>query len=374
MELFELSNYAWNLYGFPPAVVGVGIAFLGLAVLLREQGSPVSMAFFGMSLEGAVWLLGNAGIYFSREPSVALQWARIENIGVVFIPSTVFLFTLAVIGRLHAFRALTLAAWGVSNLFCFGVLFTPWFVVSMKKFFWGYYAQYGPLSIPFFIFFFSLMIVSLVCFWRGYRRASLGTQKRRLGTFLLAFGIAYLGSVDFIATFGIPLYPFGYAPVLIFLVIVAQTIWRYRLVEITPAFAAAQVLKTVSDALLVFDREGVVRVANQAACNLFERPEGQLIGQPIWLVDGNFFPREKFEAFIRTQVIHNYEVVRHSSRGRKSVLEVAISGIRDEFGEPAAVVCVARDLTERKLAEEELQRVHEALKRSQRPQKPHPAD
>ncbi len=364
MDLFRLFHYGPNGHALPPLLVGLAVVVLGAVVLAREQGSPGSMAFFGMTSAGAVWLLGSTGFYFARDPSVALQWARIENCGVVFIPSMVFLFTLDVTGKLWRFRALALASVMVSFGFCFSVLFTSGFVRSVRMFPWGYFPQYGPVSIPFLVFFSVLLVASLLIYHREYRRAPEGIRKRRLGAFLLAFGISYLGSVDFAPAFGVPLYPFGCFPVLIFLGITAAALWRCRLVDITPAFAAAQILRTVSDTLLVFDQEGVVRVANPTACDLFEQTEEQLLGQPIWRVDAGFFPRERFEAFLRTRVVHRYETVHLSSHGKKTVLDVAVSGIRDEFGEPAAVVCVARDLTERKMAEEELRRAHEALRRS----------
>lgn len=364
MDLFAPGNYYFNAYAIGPAVVGLGIAALGLAVLIREQWSALSMAFFGITAAGALWLLGYVGVFCATRPEVALQWARIENIGVAFIPTMVFLFTLSVARKLRRFRAYALGAVLISSMFCFFIVFTPIFVTGVKQFFWGHYKQYGLLSYPFLAFFATLLIFSFRIFRFEYLRSAPGTQRRRIGLFMAAFGIAYLGSVDFLAAFDVPLYPFGYIPVLLFLGITANVIWRYRLVEITPAFAAAQILKTVSDALLVFDQDGVIRVANRAACDLFERPESQLVGQPIWRVDRNFFPRERFDAFIRTHVIHNYEAVFTASRGRKTVLDVAVSGIRDDFGEPAAVVCVARDLTERKMAEDELRRVHDALKKS----------
>src|SRR5437870_154864 len=139
MEMFQLSNYVWNPYALAPAVVGLGIALLGLAVLLREQWSPVSMAFFGVTAEGAVWLLGSAGVCFSRQPSVALQWARIESAGVVFIPSLVYLFALAVVGKLRRYRAVVLASLMISALFGFSVEYTPWFLKGVRHFFWGYF-------------------------------------------------------------------------------------------------------------------------------------------------------------------------------------------------------------------------------------------
>ena len=80
---------------------------------------------------------------------------------------------------------------------------------------------------------------------------------------LRAFCIAYLGSFDFLASYGIPLYPFGYIPVLGFIILADRTIRRYHLVNITPEFAAKQIINAMDDALLILDSDGIVRVALQ---------------------------------------------------------------------------------------------------------------
>ncbi len=40
-----------------------------------------------------------------------------------------------------------------------------------------------------------------------------------------------------------------------------RAFWRYQLVDLTPAFAADQIIRTVADPLLVLDQEGGVQVA-----------------------------------------------------------------------------------------------------------------
>src|SRR5258708_30799927 len=82
---------------------------------------------------------------------------------------------------------------------------------------------------------------------------------------MIGFSIAYVGSIDYVAAYGWPLYPFGYLPVFAFVVVAAETIRRYRLVDLTPAFAAEQILATVGDPVIVCDHEGRVRFSNAAA-------------------------------------------------------------------------------------------------------------
>jgi len=50
------------------------------------------------------------------------------------------------------------------------------------------------------------------------------------------------------------LFPFGGIGVMLGNLINAWTTWRYRLVEITPAFAAQRFMDTMSDGVLVLDQ------------------------------------------------------------------------------------------------------------------------
>lgn len=342
-------NDMWTLHTLAPLVVGLLTAAVGIAVLIRERATPVSVAFWLMSWVGATWLLSYVGIYLSPEEPLAVGWAKIENVAVVYIPTMVILFSMAATEKFRWYRLIGWGTFCISTLFCATVLLTDWFVAGVYTYRWGYYARYGPMSIPFLVFFFALLAFSLSLFWSEYQHAITPTQKQRYKSLLIAFGCGYLGSVDYLPAYGIPVYPFGFLPVFIFNLLVARAIWTYRLVDITPAFAAKQIIKTMADALLVLDRDGLVRVVNQAACELFGRTEAELVGNPIWAISSRFLPGEKLEVLLRRKVIQGYDLT-YPAKGGMLTLDVCASAIRDSNNQAVGVVCIARDVTQRKQA------------------------
>jgi PAS domain-containing protein len=197
-----------------------------------------------------------------------LEWFG-SFFGVVLVPSSVYIFTLAITQRLHQFRIWAWSSVALSVLFYLSIILTDEFITGVRRYFWGYYAQYGILSIPFLVFFFASMVVSLRLYWISYRNSPpQSVQQKRFRAFFLASMVGYLGSVDYLAVYGIPVYPIGYLPVFVWFLIVGFAIRRYHLFDITPSFAANQFLTMMADALLVLDRQGMVRVVNRAACEL----------------------------------------------------------------------------------------------------------
>jgi hypothetical protein len=85
-----------------------------------------------------------------------------------------------------------------------------------------------------------MMTLSLRHYWFEYRGAAPGIGKERSKALFIAFCIVYLGSIDYLSALGIAVYPFGYLPVLAFIILTARAVWRYRLLDITPAFAAGR--------------------------------------------------------------------------------------------------------------------------------------
>lgn len=171
---------------------------------------------------------------------------------------------------------------------------------------------------------------------------------------MLAFCVGYLGSIDYFAAYGIPVYPAGYLPVFAFLMIVGRAIAVYRLVDITPSFAAEQIIKTMIDALLVIDRGGIVRVANQAALDLFQHGENKLIGGPIINTGIDLFKKDKLARLIVTGSVQNSEIVYEHPLKGELALEISTSVIREAAGHGIAVVAIAKDITSRKKAEQAL--------------------
>ncbi|MBI4342720.1 MAG: PAS domain S-box protein [Candidatus Omnitrophica bacterium] len=367
MFAVETTPYAVNAYAVPVWLAAVACLLLGCLVLIRERWSPVSLSFLLLTLTIAGWLFTFAEMYRATDARLALWWAKLAYLGIPCIPAAFYQFTVSVLRIAARHRRMVWIAWGLAMLFAVAICTTDALIAGLYHYWWGFYPRYGWLSIPYLTFFFGIMILSLRHYWVEYRRAVPETiHHRRIRLLMIASSIVSLASLDYLPKYGIGLYPFGYVPVFVFLILAALVVWRYHLVDITPAFAAQQIIGTMAEALLVFDQDGVVRVVNQAACQLFGKTEAELTGRLFAGLTRSFLTPAIVSTLHRLGAVHDVEVtlVANESQGSIKVLSVSASLMRDSRGEPIATICIARDITSRTQAEEELRQAHEELQQA----------
>ncbi len=353
-EVLDPTNYLVSIHSIGPWVAGLLTAALGIAVLLRERGSKVSQALGLLTTSLAVWLLCIGALYSTRDQALGLWWVKVEHLGVVFIPTAVLIFILTIVQRAQAFRVLVWSSLAVSSGFYLSILSTERFISGLHRYHWGDYPRYGPLGLPFLAFFFCLLVWSLVLLRAEFLRSSPGIHRRRIKTLLVAFGVAYLGAIDYLGAYGMPVYPIGYVPILGFVVLMVRAVWRYRVLEITPALAAEQIISGIADALLVLDREGTVRVANHAASRLFGHSPAELIGRPVAATVGDLFGQDLIDAVAVAGLVREHEIHYRSRDGKALTLDITGCVTRDGAGRPIAFVFIGRDVTEHKRLEEQL--------------------
>lgn len=358
------DNYSWSLYSLPTFVTLLAMLALGVFTLVHERVSPVSVAFFVMSLAVAIWLFCQSLLYSSANDRTGATWAKLAYLGIPFIASANYHFTVVVLRCFNRFKWAVLAAWVVAALFSITVIATDALFSDLYHYSWGPYARYRWLGVPFLSFFAIMLGSSMAHYAAEYRAAQPGRHKRRIAALMLAFSVGYLGVVDFIPAYGIPIYPFGYLAILGFAVLAARAVYTYRLVDITPAFAAAEIVETMNDALLVLDRECNVRVANQEARDLFAPVGREVVGRPVAeiIADPLFTDPQRFQQLLSRGRISSYELIYHpAGTSEERYLSLSASVMRDGAGEPEAIVCIGRDITERKRAEEQVRRQNEYL-------------
>jgi PAS domain S-box-containing protein len=358
-ELFNPANYTFNPYAIPTLITGAAVLALGFIVFIAERNFRVSLSFFIMTAIAAIWLFCYSFMYGAAAESVAGTWAVMGQLGVTFIPAAVYTFTVGTLEIYSKHQRRVWLAWLVSGFFFATVLYGDAFISGVYRFWWGYYARYQWMSLPFLTFFFGLMALSLRHYWQeNHSAAPSSAAKLRNKALFTAFCVAYLGSLDYLAAFGIGLYPFGYLAVLGFIILTARAVWRFRLVEITPAFAAAEIINAIADALLVLDNEGTVRVANRAAGQLFKQPENMLIGNRIQSLTPIIAPPEFIlDRVILSGSIRDYEFPLIDQQMGRATLSVSSFAMRDDPAmDPVAFVCIIRDVTEQKKAQMDIQR------------------
>jgi len=352
--IFTADHYRASWFALPTALTACTMLALGLTVLLRERDSRVALSFFIMTVTAALWLAGYSLMYCAQTTRVAAAWSVFGHIGITLIPASVYHFTVNTLQLYSRYRRRVWLVWSICSVFLATIFFSSAFLKGIHLYPWGYYPLYGWMGVLFICFFFGLMALSLREYWNAYRAAFPGAGKLRSRGLLSAFCIAYLGSFDYLAALGVPLYPFGYLPVLGFILLVGRTIRCYRLVNITPELAAEEIIQAMDDALLVMDNEGIVRVANRSACRIFLRAENELKGASVAVLaqvfdaDAGALARRILDGTLR-----NHELTAHD---RNTDISLSSFIMRDAENRHIATVCMIRDMTEAKIAQRRIER------------------
>jgi signal transduction histidine kinase/PAS domain-containing protein len=357
-EVLNGQNYQASWYALPTFLTASVLLAMGFMVRGREQRSRVSTSFCMMTATGAIWLCSYSLMYCALSETVAIFWSQVGQIGVNLIPPAVFSFAAS---SLQADAKLRRRIWLVRQLaigFTLTLLLPDGFLAGVRLHGWGYYPVYDWLGTVFVGFFMLVMAVSLNMYRTGYRNALPGPVRSRNQGLFTALSIAAFGSVDYLAALGVPLYPFGYLPVLGSVLLANRTIRRYRLVTITPEFAAKEIIDAMDDALLVLDSSGIVRVSNKAALRMFSRPAVSLNGTDVRALAKLLAPNDaELSQRMLKGSLREYQCTLNGGPDRSMLLSVSsfTMGEHDE-GDPVAAVCMVRDVTQRRLAEQQIQR------------------
>lgn len=127
------------------------------------------------------------------------------------------------------------------------------------------------------------------------------------------------------------------------------------------SFSAARLLASIiessEDAIITKDLSGIVQSWNEAAERLYGYEASEIVGKPITILIPERLRQEEAEIIARLregQRINSYETVRLTKDGREIPVSLTISPIRDESGTIIGASKIARDISDRKIAEQRL--------------------
>lgn len=235
MSVLDPSHYSWNIYALPNFVTSLILLAFGTFILTRKIKALTSWAYFFECFVLSIWLTGFGIAYLSQSGEVADYWFKWMWIGVWNISFGNYLFTTSFL-KIAKERKVMLALAGIfSTSMVLGTV-RPDFYESLisghYQYFWGFYPRAGPFLPYAFIVFMFFQYACLYELWLSYRRSASDEYRLHLRWLFAAYLTAFIAHFDFLACFGWSYYPFGYAPVVIWISLLGFAIVRYRLMEI----------------------------------------------------------------------------------------------------------------------------------------------
>ncbi|HKK27383.1 MAG TPA: EAL domain-containing protein [Gemmatimonadota bacterium] len=350
------GHFVARMSAIPTFTVAVLLLGLGVLTLERERRSPEARAFFLVTAAAGVWMFGFSWMYLSADRPTALAWMRVAYLGVPLIAPSMYHFAVRILGIEERRRTVVRGAWayfgGCSAVF----VVTDLFVTGVHLHPWGPYPRFGPWSALFVVPFAGLLGLTLLELWRAWRTSEHGARRQRSGAFLAAFVVGDLALVDVLPALGVPVYPVGFAALVGFVLLSASAIWRYRLADLGPAFAAEAILQTVGELVALCDREGRIRHANPALCTLAGVTAGELLGVSVTELAASGTSRAALEAALGTERVTGQEVALLGRDGEEVPVRLSASALRDEHDDRLGTALVARDVREERRLRAELAR------------------
>ena len=354
--LFNPAVIAFEPFSISVIATGIVTTLFGFFVTVRAQGSRIGWWYFFFAATVGLYAVG-VGLSYAVVPTeLSLFWDRVGHIGVAALPLAFYGTSIEVLGRTHRSTLIKRVVAVVMAVHLAAVWGTDLVLIGSYRAPWGQFSEYGPVGITFLLF--SGLVISyvLVQYIREYRRQSDPIDRRRLTWQIVATVISYIAFIDVLPALGVDIYPLGYIPLAFFAVATGVAIFRFRMVDITPEMAAATVLNTLCSTVMVVDRRNVIRIAN-------DRAHEVLGWRPPELVNRNLHEVAESMEMVADEIVPENTFFRDVERawvladGREIIMSISASPLTDHAGREIGVVYVGHDIADRKVAEQELERL-----------------
>jgi diguanylate cyclase (GGDEF)-like protein/PAS domain S-box-containing protein len=346
-------------------------SLLAAYTLYKNPNAALNRVCSLLIMSFAVW---SFGMIFVHNPASTKETARffdnICSIGSYSFGSLTLWFTLILTRSRRAFKHGYIYPFlALVPFILIYKQFTGWINVDYVRTDYGWAEVWGTsFWVYFFYFYYISTTVGSLALIHLYARKQESALLRRQAliifwSILLALLLGTLTDV-ILPELGVEGFPdIGNVLAGIWVMGIVYAIVRYRLMSITPAMATENIIATMPDALILLDHAGRIMTVNEATCDLLGYSKFELEGRYAGIIFASEnFERAESENVLKGDRVPAIEFLLKAKGGRNIPVSLSSSSLKDETGKRGGTVCIARDITTQKRAEEELRRSEERFK------------
>ncbi len=296
----------------------------------------------------AIWASGYAMEIWSSSLNAKIFWAKIEYIGIVFVPVSWFATVLQYTGKEEWIRKKIVFLFIIPVITLFLAWTNEWHHLIWKEVRLAYFGSSSFLEIIHGSYFwihvaysYSLILISILLLINALFTFP-PLYKWKTVTILIGALIPWSGNILYTFNFN-PIYPIDLTPFTSFLggFAMAFAVLRLKALDIIP-IAREKIIEIMEDAVIVIDDENKIIDANKTAKKLF--------GSGIIGSDANKIFDEK--------ILENKE---KEAKIGDNYYMFYISPIHDAKGYEAGKLVILHDITDRKKAEDKIKQLNDEL-------------
>lgn len=348
-----------NIFIFISFLSSFALLILGNYVYYLDEKNQLNRFFGAFCFFISFWIFGQFMYRQAGSSSTALFWIRISLNSYIFAALLFLQFAAVFTKRLSILRhkRLFVLAYIIATGIYIGGATTDLYAAGAVKEPWGYaYVTANSwLSWLSLVWGMAFVFYSAFLFLRYYRESE-GTEKQQAGYVAIAIvAVVVFGLIEIALKVINPKIPeLTSASLVLFAAIVSYAISKHKLFSLSPAKVSDNIISTMTDSLVLIDSFGTIISVNPAIVDLLGYEKDDLIGREAGKIfaDKGSWDELLSRIITESKPIKNQETV---YRGKSGVLVNVLfssSVIRGDDGRIAGIVAIAKDITERKQAEE----------------------
>ncbi len=351
-----------NIFAIASLLSAGIILFSGSFVFSKNSNNFLNRMYMLLSLVSTIIAIGRFGAYQAESSEGARFWFPI-NLLWPFAVSTLTHFALSYTGYINR----------ISKKISYPFLYVPPIVIFLvelsripnpSKTSWGWVYEFmidSPISLFIVIWAATTSLTTIFLCYRYYTaQKDFRTKQQAKFVFLsLAFPAITAMTIQSISGIFQTIIPevttYAQATSCVF---IGYAILKYQLFMLTPATAAETILSKMTDFLIIASPEGIIQRVNPTVSTKLGYKENEVIGNPLSLVftdesvNSELFNQMSQIKQILTSTVQDVEMFLQTKTGQGIPVSLSTSIIKTSSGNPIGILCLARDITERKDLEE----------------------